>query len=39
VGFFNDALAEYLAVSHWFRSNFEDLDEVLLFWKVREDVL
>jgi CMP-2-keto-3-deoxyoctulosonic acid synthetase len=38
VGFFNDALAEYLAVSHLFKSNLEDLEEVRLLWKVREDV-
>jgi hypothetical protein len=31
VGFFNDALLENLAVSHWSRSNLEDLGEVSLF--------
>ena len=36
VGFFNDALSEYLAFSHWARSNLEDVEEVRLFWKVCE---
>ena len=38
MGLFNDALAENPAVSHLFKSNLEDLEEVRLLWKVREDV-